>query len=177
MSGVRERVYPVGRLDADSTGLLLLTNDGELANRLTHPRYGVEKTYVATIRGRLSGEDSARLVKGVWLSEGKASTAAVHILHSGRDRSTLEIRLREGRNRQIRRMLARVGHKIISLKRTRIGPLNIRGLGPGKFRPLSQVEVDLLNKLGRGRARSASKDKTTRRPAPRRSENKRGHYV
>ncbi len=169
--GVRERVYPVGRLDADSTGLLLMTNDGEMANRLTHPRYGVEKTYVASIRGRLNSENSEKLRKGIWLSEGKATTAAIRILHNGRERSTLEIRLREGRNRQIRRMLARLGHKIISLRRTRIGPLNVKGLGAGRFRPLTPAEIGILKRLGTGR----SERRTTGRPHEARGVHKRAH--
>ena len=148
--GVRQRVYPVGRLDASSTGLLLMTNDGDLAERLTHPRYGVEKTYQATIAGRISGEAMEKMKKGVWLAEAKTQGAKVKALHRGHQESVLEIKLREGRNRHIRRVLARLGHKVLKLKRTRIGGLSIRGLGPGSFRPLTTKEIALLKKKGKG---------------------------
>jgi 23S rRNA pseudouridine2605 synthase len=144
LRGVKERVYPVGRLDADSKGLLILTNDGELANLLTHPRYGVVKTYVAEIEGKITGEDLAKLMKGMYLPQGRASAEAVKILRRGPKRSLLEITLREGRNRQIRRMLVRLGHPVRQLTRIRIGRLTLRGLGPGKCRPLTDAEVKSL---------------------------------
>jgi 23S rRNA pseudouridine2605 synthase len=146
LSGVKERVYPVGRLDADSKGLLILTNDGELANLLTHPRYGVVKTYVAQIKGRIAGEDLAKLKKGMYLAEGRASAEQVKILRRGPKRSLLEISLREGRNRQIRRMLLRLGHPVHQLTRVGIGRLTLRGLGLGKYRPLTDAEVKSLRR-------------------------------
>lgn len=168
LRGVRQRVYPVGRLDASSTGLLLMTNDGDLAERLTHPRYGVEKTYQATIAGRISGEAMEKMKKGVWLAEAKTQGAKVKALHRGHQESVLEIKLREGRNRHIRRVLARLGHKVLKLKRTRIGGLSIRGLGPGSFRPLTTKEIALLKKKGKGeseekRGATSEKRKTSTR--------------
>ena len=145
--GVKQRVYPVGRLDADSQGLLILTNDGELANQLTHPRYGVLKTYVAELTGRLTGEEIDRLVRGVHLAQGKAGMESVQIMRRGPKHTVMEISLREGRNRQIRRMLARIGHRVRRLTRVRIGRLTLRGLGPGKFRALTPAEVKALRKL------------------------------
>lgn len=145
--GVRERVYPVGRLDADSVGLLLLTNDGDLANKLTHPRYGVIKKYVAEVSGSVASDVTEKLKRGVYLDEGKASAEHIKILRRGPKQSLLEIELREGRNRQIRRMLSRLGHPVRKLTRVRIGKLTLRGLGPGKFRELTKQEVDYLWKL------------------------------
>lgn len=156
LPGVKQRVYPVGRLDASSTGLLLMTNDGELAEYLTHPRYGIEKTYEATVAGHISTEMTEKLKTGVWLAEGKTQAARVKILHRGRQHSSLEIKLREGRNRQVRRMLARLGHKILKLKRTRIGRLSIKGLSPGSFRALSRAEIDMLRQYCRRQARKAT---------------------
>ena len=142
-----ERIFCVGRLDVDSTGLIMLTNDSELANRLTHPRYELAKTYVVRVRGRIGGEEMEKLKKGIWLAEGKTGRAAVKVLkRSGRE-SSLEITIRQGRKRQVRRMLAKVGHKVVSLKRTRIGKLSIRGLGVGKFRRLTKDEIAYLKKV------------------------------
>lgn len=146
LRGVKERVYPVGRLDASSTGLLLMTNDGELAEHLTHPRYGIEKTYHATVAGRISLEEVEKLKKGVGAAEGGMRQARIQVLHRGRDESVLEIRLREGRNRQVRTMLAALGHKVQQLRRTRIGNLSLRGLAPGQFRPLDKKELSMLRK-------------------------------
>ncbi len=147
LRGVREQVYPVGRLDMNSTGLLLMTNDGALAERLTHPRYGIEKTYAATVAGRVGTEELQRLRQGIYLSEGKTKPAGITVVHRGRDQTQLEIKLREGRNRQIRRMLARLGHRVLNLKRTHIGRLSVRGLGPGNFRPLHSTEIRMLHKV------------------------------
>lgn len=147
LKGVRERVYPVGRLDAGSTGLLLMTNDGDLAEHLTHPRFGIEKTYHATVRGRISDADVQKLKNGVWMSGRRARAAWIAVLHRGHDESILEIRLREGRNGQVRPMLAALGHKVSQLRRTRIGKLTLTGLGPGQFRALDSKELVLLRKL------------------------------
>jgi len=144
---MKERVYPVGRLDADSQGLLLLTNDGELANKLTHPRYGVTKKYVAEVAGAVKGEDIEKLKKGIYIDQGKASAEGIKILRRGAKHCLLEISLREGRNRQIRRMLARLGYPVKRLTRVRMGRLTLRGLGPGKFRALTHGEVEHLWKL------------------------------
>jgi len=141
------RLFTVGRLDADSKGLLLLTNDGHLANRLAHPRYEVPKTYRATVAGPVTAKDVQRLLRGVHLAEGKTRRARVKVLKRGRSRSTLQITIREGRNRQIRRMLARLRHPVRDLVRTRIGRLSLRGLGPGKARRLTRQEVEYLKEL------------------------------
>ncbi len=138
------RLFPVGRLDADSTGLLLMTNDGELAERLTHPRYGVPKTYRAEVRGRVPADLPARLLAGVHLAEGKARADQVEVIHAAQDRSALLITLREGRNRQIRRMLARLGYPVKSLKRVQIGPLSLKGLPIGAARRLTSQELAAL---------------------------------
>ncbi len=134
------RLYPVGRLDADSTGLLLLTNDGELANRLTHPRYGVAKAYRARLRAPIADRDLARLRGGIELEDGPTAPAGVTRLGE----RELEIVLREGRNRQVRRMLEAVGNRVVSLRRVRFGPLDLGDLGEGRARRLSAQEVSRL---------------------------------
>jgi len=144
---VRERIFCVGRLDIDTTGLIILTNDNELANKVTHPRYGLAKSYVAGVKGMVDGEAVEKLKKGIQLAEGKTSKAAIKILKHSQKESFLEITICQGLNRQVRRMLAKVGLPVKSLKRTRIGKLNTRGLGVGKYRPLSQAEVAYLKKL------------------------------
>ncbi len=161
LRGVRQRVYPVGRLDASSTGLLLMTNDGELADLLTHPRYGIEKTYQATVAGRISTAAIEKFKKGVWLAEAKTQPGRVKVLRRGREDSILEIKIREGRNRHIRRVLARLGHKVLRLKRTRIGRLGMRGLGLGSFRLLTSQEVQALRKLVASKAQPRSDSRVT----------------
>jgi len=141
-----ERIFCVGRLDADTSGIIILTNDSELANRLTHPRYGLAKTYVVRVKGQIAGEAVEKLKKGIWLAEGKTGRASVKILKRSYKESLIEITIRQGLNRQIRRMLARVGLPVKSLKRTRIGKLNSRGLGVGGFRTLTKAEVAYLKK-------------------------------
>ena len=148
------RVYPVGRLDAESKGLLLLTNDGELTNHLTHPRYGVAKTYRAVVDGHITPKAVQELEKGVWMADKsgkgfKTGRSHIKITHRSREKSVLEITIREGRNRQVRRMLARLGHKVRDLTRVRMGPLTLEGLAPGQFRPLSERELRDLRKAGK----------------------------
>jgi 23S rRNA pseudouridine2605 synthase len=143
---IKARLFIVGRLDASSTGLLLMTNDGELAERVTHPRYGVPKVYSAQVRGRVPDDLPTRMKAGVYLSEGKAQASSVQVTHRGRDASMLKITLREGRNRQIRRMLARLGHRVKALKRLAIGPLMVKGLPPGAARPLTPRELVSLRR-------------------------------
>lgn len=143
------RVFCVGRLEIDTSGLVLITNDTELANRMTHPRYGVAKRYVVAVEGRIEDDHIDRLKKGIWLSEGKATPSAIRVLHRGDRESMLEITLTRTLNRQIRRMLARVGLEVKSLRRTRIGRLDIRGLGPGQWRMLSGREIEQLKKGSR----------------------------
>jgi 23S rRNA pseudouridine2605 synthase len=147
LGGVRERVYPVGRLDAESTGLLLMTNDGDLAEHLMHPRYGIERTYRAEVKGKVLPPVVEKLRKGIWMSDGRTQPARVRVLRSGHQESVLEITLREGRNREVRRVLAALGHPVRNLKRTHLGPLSIKGLGVGKFRPLIPQEVGKLRQV------------------------------
>lgn len=136
------RLYPVGRLDADSTGLLLLTNDGELANRLTHPRYEVPKTYRARLRSPIADRDLERLRSGVELEDGPTALAQVKRI-SERE---IEVTIREGRNRQVRRMLEAVGNRVVALQRIKFGPLALGSLGEGEARQLSQDEVSQLRR-------------------------------
>ncbi len=135
------RLYPVGRLDADSTGLLLLTNDGELANRLTHPRYEVAKAYRVELRGAASDADLRALAEGVELEDGPTAPAVVSRLGE----REIEIVLREGRNRQVRRMAEAVGNRVAALRRVRFGPIELGELGEGEARRLSEDEVELLH--------------------------------
>jgi pseudouridine synthase len=144
MVPVRQRIFCVGRLDADSTGIIILTNDSELTNKLTHPKYGVSKGYVVRVKGEINAEQIEKLKRGVWLAEGKTAAAAVKILKRAPDESMIEITIRQGLNRQVRRMLAKVGLPVKSLKRTRIGKLTDRGLGLGKFRTLTKAELEYL---------------------------------
>jgi 23S rRNA pseudouridine2605 synthase len=138
------RVYPVGRLDRDTEGLLLLTNDGELANRLAHPSYEVEKTYVAQIRGPAKRKSVRMLLDGVELEDGLARAKSVRELGGAGDRTLVEIVLAEGRKREVRRMLQAVGLPLERLARVRIGPLPLGEIAPGKFRPLNGREVRAL---------------------------------
>jgi len=142
------RLYPVGRLDVDSTGLLLLTNDGELANRLTHPRYEVPKTYWVELRRPPSEDDLRRLATGVELDDGPTARAEVRRLGERR----VEIVLREGRNRQLRRMAEAVGNRVTALRRVRFGQVALGGLPEGAARRLSAGEVAELAGAGSRRA-------------------------
>lgn len=143
------RVYPVGRLDRDTEGLLVLTNDGELANRLAHPRWEVEKTYVAQIRGTVKRFALRALTEGVELEDGLARARSVRELGSAQDRTLLEIVLAEGRKREVRRMLAAAGLPLERLARVRVGPLPLGDIGQGKLRPLTSAEVrDLYTAVG-----------------------------
>jgi 23S rRNA pseudouridine2605 synthase len=140
------RVYPVGRLDADSTGLLLLTNDGDLTYRLTHPRYGVEKEYMAHVRGRPTGETLQRLRTGIEIDgEVTARARVTETAHVG-DTTYLRITIHEGRNRQVRLMCAAVGHHVIDLQRMRFGPIPLGDLKSGAWRYLATHEVHALKK-------------------------------
>jgi pseudouridine synthase len=145
-----ERIFCVGRLDADTTGLIILTNDSELTNKLTHPRYGIAKTYVVRIKGQIAGEQVEKLKKGVWLAEGKTGRASVKILKRRHNESSIEITIRQGLNRQVRRMLAKIGMPVKSLTRTGLGKLTIRGLGVGKSRTLTKAEIAYLKKATSG---------------------------
>lgn len=144
---VEQRVYTVGRLDESSEGLLLMTNDGELAHKLMHPRYQIEKTYQVLVAGKPSVADLDRLLQGVWLSEGKVAAKSVRRLKPQGDSTWLRIVLCEGKNREIRRMLAKLSHKVLRLKRIAIGPVLLDKLPKGKSRKLNARELDALNKM------------------------------
>jgi 23S rRNA pseudouridine2605 synthase len=135
------RLYPVGRLDAETTGLILLTNDGELANRLMHPRYGVPRTYMARVGGGRIPEASLRKLRaGVDLDDGRTAPAKVRVAEPG----VLEITIKEGRKRQVRRMCEAVGHPVLDLTRVSFGPLRLGDLPPGRHRRLTAAEVERL---------------------------------
>ena len=135
------RLYPVGRLDYESEGLILLTNDGELANRVTHPRYGIEKKYLALVRGRPTHSDVRRLTEGVDLDDGPARATSARILDRKGEETMVELTMGEGRNREVRRMFEAVGLEVTRLVRTAIGPINDRSLKVGESRLLSVGEV------------------------------------
>ena len=143
---VEERVYPVGRLDADSSGLLLLTNDGEFANRLTHPRFHVAKVYRVRVRGFVDKIAAKRLMEGVQLEDGKTAPAGLKFIEWKDDTqsSIIDITLYEGRNRQVRRMMEEVGHPVRELHRVAYGNLRMKGLLPGTWRKLRPDEVESL---------------------------------
>ncbi|WP_400163831.1 pseudouridine synthase [Brevibacillus sp. TJ4] len=149
LKGVKERVYPVGRLDYDTSGLLLLTNDGELANRLAHPSYEIDKVYRAWVKGIPSAESIKRLATGVRLEDGMTSPGRARLLKTSSDKQKawIELTIHEGRNRQVRRMCEAIGHPVLTLERVRLGFLTLEGLRPGDYRLLTSEEV---NKLKRG---------------------------
>ncbi len=180
---IAARLFPVGRLDYDSTGLILLTNDGELTNRLTHPSYEVTKRYLVNVDGRLTEADAEKLRKGLYLAhKGKPSGAGAHLRLAAAavvkilgheidrtrgDRTSLSITLKEGQNREVRRIMARLGHKVRKLQRVAIGPLKLKGLALGGWRMLTSTEVNMLYKAA-GMRRKASKrsDGSSHKKAP-----------
>ena len=139
-----QRLYPAGRLDADTEGLLLITNDGELTYRVTHPRYEVEKVYEAQVGGRPSATVLRRLEQGIVLEDGFTGPARARLLRAAKESSLLELTVHAGRKRMVRRMLAAVGHPVLALRRTRIGPLSLGELRPGEHRALKDEEVAAL---------------------------------
>jgi 23S rRNA pseudouridine2605 synthase len=141
---VEQRVYTVGRLDEGSSGLLLMTNDGDLAQGLTHPRFGVPKTYFALVAGKPTDDDLQKLLDGVWLSDGKVRAKSVKRLKPQGNGVWLRIVLTEGKNREIRRMLAKLGHKVMRIKRMAIGPVKLDKLPKGKARRVSEEELKEL---------------------------------
>lgn len=158
------RVFTVGRLDKSSEGLILVTNDGDLADRLTHPRYGVDKTYKVEVAGSLDRKDLAPLLKGIRLAEGMARAVAAKVVRQYKHSTLLEIVLSEGRNREVRRILARIGHKVERLQRIAIGPLRLGELPLGQSRPLERDELKTLKQASRGSTGSKTKPKLRRGP-------------
>jgi 23S rRNA pseudouridine2605 synthase len=144
------RLYPVGRLDADSEGLILVSNDGELTNRVTHPGFGITKTYLAMVVGVPAAPTLRRLTKGVDLEDGLASAQSVRLVDSHGDRALVELVMGEGRNREVRRMLEAIGHPVTRLVRTAIGPITDPELAPGESRLLTAAEIRSLLGSGTG---------------------------
>lgn len=144
LSKALPRVVPVGRLDYDTSGLLLLTDDGDLAHRLTHPRFGVEKTYRATVRGRLTPDDVKTLLAGVVTEEFRAAGARLRVIATRREGTVLDLTIHEGRNRQVRVMFETLGHPVVTLTRMSFGPLSLGDLPSGGLRPLTDREVRSL---------------------------------
>ena len=145
-----ERIWAVGRLDIESEGALLMTNDGDLTERLTHPRYAVPKTYLAWVKGRPDSKALRTLARGVELDDGRTSPAEVDLVETAGGASLVELTITEGRNRQVRRMMDAVGHPVMRLARTSIGPLGLGHLRPGSARRLSPFEVQALYKETQG---------------------------
>ncbi len=145
--GYGERLFPVGRLDMDTTGLLLLTNDGDLAYRLTHPRFKIEKRYVVTVEGLIEDRTVEAIGSGVDLVDYVTMPCTVKVIGRSEDSSSLEIRLKEGKKRQIRRMFAESGHRVLELRRVALGDLEFNDLEPGDIRPLTEKEEFRLREL------------------------------
>ena len=150
-----QRLYPVGRLDADTTGLILLTNDGDLAHRLTHPSFEVDKTYRAVVRNAPVREQALRALRRGRRARRRDDRARAR--HAASSSDTLEITIHEGRKRQVKRMCEHVGHRVLELQRIRFGPLQLGDLAPGAHRRLSANEVSLLRSAGRGEAQRDAK--------------------
>lgn len=146
LKDIKFRVFPVGRLDYNTEGLLILTNDGDISQKMSHPRYGLPKTYMVKVSGILNEKALKRLKGGVKLADGKTLPAELKIIKTLKNSCWLEITIREGKRRQIRRMFEMIGHPVRKLKRTKIGFLNLEGLLPGEYRYLSSSEIELLKK-------------------------------
>ncbi len=147
LKGVKDRVFPVGRLDKDTEGLVLLTNDGELAYKITHPKFKVFKTYIAHVQGIVKDKDIQALKNGIILEDGMTSPAKVEIIKFFDNSTVLQLKIYEGRKRQIRRMCAAIGHPIINLKRIEIGNLSLNGLKVGQWRYLNREEINYIKKI------------------------------
>jgi len=146
VKGYEERLFHVGRLDAETTGVLLLTNDGELANRLAHPRYGVVKTYVAKVTGRVPRDLVMQLKQGIDLEDGPVRVSDCQVLDVGKSQSLVQVQLHEGRNRIVRRMFEQVGYPVVDLVRTQFGPVKLGTMHPGELRVLTPNELGALVK-------------------------------
>ena len=144
---IRSRLYPVGRLDYDTEGLLLLTNDGQLAYALTHPSHEVPKTYIAKIKGKISDTEVRQLRKGVEIDGNMTLPAVVKIIETDDEFSRVEVTIKEGRNHQIKKMFEVVGKEVVFLKRTAIGPLKLGGLGRGEYKNLTSKEIEILKAI------------------------------
>ena len=148
LKGVKERVYPVGRLDYNSEGLLILTNDGELTNALTHPSKEVEKVYIVKLKGIPSSENLKILSKGVTLKNNyKLSPCSIYLLNTINGNAILKIKIKEGKKRQIRKMAEYIRHFVLELRRIRTGPISLKGVKPGEYRYLNKEEIKNLKKI------------------------------
>ena len=146
VSDISERVYPVGRLDLDTEGLLLLTNDGDFAHRILHPSHEIQKTYIAWVEGQPNRREIQRLREGIEIEEGVITSAKVNQIGKREGQTQFRVIIHEGRKRQIRRMFHAVGHDVLYLKRVRIGSLSLGQLLIGKYRPLTPAEIESLNR-------------------------------
>ncbi len=147
LAKVKWRIYPVGRLDFDAEGLILLSNDGDLAFRLSHPRFSVPRTYQAKVEGVPEKEEFTRLKKGIVLEDGKARAVSVETIRKGEKNCWIRIVVTEGRNRLVKRMLSAIGHSVLKLKRVAFGPIRLGDLPLGQYRPLTSEELVKLKKL------------------------------
>lgn len=145
---IKKRIYPIGRLDYNTNGLLLLTNDGDIAFKLTHPKYNVYKTYLAKINGEINQKDIKKLESGVDIGDYITSNAKAKIIKINNKKSTVEISIHEGKNRQVRRMFESISYEVIKLKRISFGEINLGNLAIGKWSYLSQNEIDYIKKIG-----------------------------
>jgi pseudouridine synthase len=159
-----DRVFNVGRLDVETTGLLLLTNDGDLAHKLAHPSFGVEKTYWARIKGEISQQTINQLISGIELEDGPIQADKVRLLDAASDESLVEIILHSGRNRIVRRMFEAVGHPVVGLVRRQFGPIQLGPLRPGQVRELSKMEVGALLKVADGKSAKTPRPTSERPP-------------
>jgi len=146
--GVNERLYPVGRLDKDTTGLLIITNDGEMANKLSHPRYEVEKEYIAAVEGDIHPKDIKILTKGIEIEGKRTAPCVIELLKKKDGRATYRVKIHEGRKRQIRLMFEAAGARVAELKRTKYAGLRIGTLQEGEYRPLTDKEIGRLKRIG-----------------------------
>ncbi|MBP3624242.1 MAG: rRNA pseudouridine synthase [Peptococcaceae bacterium] len=156
LAGIPYRVFPVGRLDFETEGLLLLTNDGEFAYRMTHPKFKIKKTYLATVQGELTKERLQMLREGVELEDGKTAPAEVKVVRQEKHRTVVEITIHEGKNRQVRRMFKAVKNPVLELKRINVGGLTLKGVGSGEIRSLTDEELQkLTQRLGMHRGKNS----------------------
>ncbi len=143
---IKERIFPVGRLDKDTTGALILTNDGDFSYLLTHPKHEVNKVYIAEVVGRPTDEEMRTFMKGVYVDGKKTSPAKIRIIKETKKNSVIEIIIHEGRNRQVKKMCEEIGHKVISLHREAIGAVNVNGLKEGRWRYLTDGEIEKMRR-------------------------------
>ena len=173
VKSVNTFLYPVGRLDVDTSGLLILTNDGEFTKLMSHPSHEIEKTYVAVVRGRITATDLTALERGIELEDGVTAPARTRLVQASQQNvtSTVEIAIHEGRKRQVRRMFAVVGHRVEKLMRTHIGNVDAKGLREGEFRRLTKREISELKKMAvpggaKSKRTGSSNPQRTEKPAP-----------